>query len=112
MATTWWVVDRMWLVFIALLVTGAHAFSNALPRTRPPVLPAVSRPYPPIMAEAVDRADAEAEVPLLQLLQEKQLRAVLKRAAEEPRLMLEFLQDAGAAGVVAYFIAFVAFVRR
>lgn len=51
----------------------------------------------------------EADVPLLQLLEERQLGAVLQRAFDEPRSLLDLLKDAGGAGVVAYMVVFAAF---
>ena len=60
----------------------------------------------PLMAQ---RSSGDDDVPLLTLLEERRLGALLKRAAAEPPAVLALLQDAGFAGVLAYAMVFVAF---
>lgn len=63
---------------------------------------------PPVQMAALAQRRS-AKPPLIELLEKRRLRAVLERAAEKPSVVLELLQDAGFAGVVAYFVAFIAF---
>ena len=47
--------------------------------------------------------------PLLDLLEERKLGDFFKRVADKPSVIVDLLKEAGLAGVVAYFIAFVIF---
>ena len=51
----------------------------------------------------------QPQTSLLQLLEEKQLRLLVERAVSEPGSIVQLLRDAGFAGVVSYFIIFLAF---
>jgi hypothetical protein len=52
---------------------------------------------------------SSAEVPLLELIDRNELGGALQRTARDPSAVVGLLKDAGFAGVVAYFVAFVCF---
>ena len=88
------------LVVLSLCAPIALCFKGV------PVVSSLRRQHTAFMTVA---SRDEPVVPILQLLEERKYRDFLRRAADKPSVMIELLQEAGLAGVVAYFIAFLIF---